>query len=144
MAPDVDASTFPLRITVLGTPVGKGRPRFVRKTGHAYTPEATRNYETVLRLAAQDEMKGRPPLEQPLHVRVTARFPVPQSWSKKKQEMALDGRLLPAKKPDPDNLLKAVDALNEVVWRDDAQIVRAEIIKTFSAIPALIVEVRAA
>ena len=89
-------------------------------------------------------MKGNPPLEQPLHVRVTARFPVPQSWSKRKRELALAGSLVPAKKPDPDNLLKALDALNEVVWRDDAQIVRAEVVKTYSAMPALVVEVRAA
>ena len=36
----------------------------------------------------------------------------------------LNGELLPAKKPDIDNIVKAVlDALNEVAYRDDTQAV---------------------
>ena len=33
------------RLVITGQPVAKGRIRFARKTGHAYTPEKTVAYE---------------------------------------------------------------------------------------------------
>lgn len=128
-------------IELAGTPVGKGRPRFIRRTGHAYTPEKTRNYEGNLRLAAQDVMGGAKPLEGPLAVTVHALFPIPASWSKKKRSAALDGSMWPTSKPDPDNIMKGLDALNEVVFRDDKQIVDARVIKSYSERPALRIEI---
>ena len=47
---------------------------------------------------------------------LTATFPVPTSWSRRKREAALTGTIQHIKKPDCDNLLKCVDALNQVVW----------------------------
>ena len=42
-----------------------------------------------------------------------------------------------------DNVLKAAgDGLNGIVWRDDAQIASAQIIKLYSETPRLIIEVR--
>lgn len=131
----------PIVIRLDGEPVGKGRPRFVRETGHAYTPAHTRSYEVALRLAGQDAIGIREPLEGPLAVYVEALFPVPASWSKKKRAEALAGRVQPTVKPDADNLLKVLDALNEVVWRDDKQIVEAHVLKRYSAKPALVIEV---
>lgn len=128
-------------IRLAGVPVGKGRPRFVRSTGRAFTPAATRSYESALRLAAQEAMGDRAPLDGALHVHVAAHFPVPASWPKKRQRAALDGELLPATKPDVDNLLKVLDALNEVVWRDDKQIVSAVIWKRYSDAPGLFIKV---
>ncbi|QPF87006.1 RusA family crossover junction endodeoxyribonuclease [Bradyrhizobium genosp. L] len=128
-------------IELAGIPQGKGRPRFMRKTGHAYTPEKTRNYETNLRLAAQDAMHGANPIEGPLAVTVRALFPVPTSWSRKKQTAALEGSVRPTGRPDADNLMKVLDGLNEIVFRDDKQIVDGRVIKTYSARPALRIEV---
>lgn len=128
-------------IELVGVPCGKGRPRFMRSTGHAYTPAKTRNYETNLRLAAQDVMAGAPPLDGPLSVTVNALFPVPQSWPKKKQAQALAGEVRPTTKPDADNLLKVLDALNEVVFRDDKQVVDARVVKSYSARPCMRVEI---
>lgn len=128
-------------IELAGVPVGKGRPRFVRRTGNAFTPDKTRNYETNLRLAAQDVMSGAAPLEGPLCVTVHARFPVPQSWSKKKQALALSGDVRPTVAPDADNLLKVLDALNEVAFRDDKQIVEARVVKSYSERPCMRVEI---
>jgi len=55
----------------------------------------------------------------------------------------LEGRVLPTSKPDGDNNLKLVqDALNEIVWRDDAQVVDARVIKRYAAEPALRIQVR--
>lgn len=132
-----DVLTFHLA----GEPVGKGRPRFAKATGHAFTPARTRSYEGALRLAAQAAMTGRPLFEGPLAVSVLAVFPVPRSWSKKRQTAALAGEVRPAVKPDIDNLLKVLDACNEVVWRDDVQITDAAIAKRYGAVPQLVIRV---
>lgn len=50
----------------------------------------------------------------------------------------LNGELLPAKKPDIDNIVKAVlDALNEVAYRDDTQVVELQVRKQYSERPRL-------
>ncbi len=132
---------LPIIIELAGEPKGKGRPRFVRKTGIAFTPTATRNYEAGLRLAAQDAMAGRAPLDGPVIVTIDAFFPVPASWSRKKREAALAGSLLPQSKPDLDNLMKGLDSLNEVVFRDDKQITDATVRKRYSDRPRLRIEI---
>ena len=126
-----------VRIELAGLPVGKGRPRFVRATGHAFTPAKTRNYESDLRYAAQEAMAGRPPIAEAVSVSVLACFPIPQSWSKKKQLSALNGGIHPTNRPDCDNLLKVLDALNQIVFVDDKQIVSASIRKEYSDRPRL-------
>jgi Holliday junction resolvase RusA-like endonuclease len=126
---------------VAGKPRGKGRPRFARRTGIAYTPAETRSYENLLRAAAQDAMNGSPPLDCPVILHMTATVPVPQSWSRKKQAQALSGAIRPTTKPDCDNILKMTDALNQIVFRDDAQIVEARVTKRYGERPSLTVEV---
>lgn len=130
-----------IRIRLAGCPRGKGRPRFMRSTGHAFTPAPTRSYESALRYAAQEAMQGRPPLDGALAVVVYARMPVPASWSLKKRISAFTGMLRPTTKPDVDNVLKTVDSLNQVVWRDDKQVVDAHVIKSYSDTPELVIEV---
>ncbi len=121
----------PIVITLAGTPTGKGRPRFSRKSGHAYTPEKTRTYEDNLAYIAQAAMHGRELYSGPLSVYVLAIFPVPASWSNKKRAQALAGSVRPTCKPDADNLLKVLDAFNGIVWHDDKQIVNASILKRY-------------
>lgn len=133
----------PIVIELAGEPRGKGRPRFSRERGVAYTPARTRSYESDLRLAAQTVMDGREPLGGALRVRVEALFPVPASWSRKKREQALAGHVRPAKRPDWENIAKMLDAFNQVVWVDDAQVVEGTIHKRYDARPALRIEVEA-
>jgi len=128
-------------IELPGEPKGKGRPRFARRTGHAYTPQKTASYEAMLRHEAALAMADRPPLEGALRVRVAAYFGVPASWSTKKQIAAITGAIRPAKRPDLDNIVKMFDALNVIVWRDDAQIVEGWIEKYYSDRPRLRIEV---
>ena len=126
-----------IRIVLAGEPKGKGRPRFVRATGRTYTPEATRSYESELRWVGQIEMGQHPPLEGQLSVTVTARMGIPKSMPKKKIVAALEGRLRPTRKPDVDNVAKCLDALNKIVWNDDAQIVVVRVVKVYSEKPEL-------
>ena len=132
----------PVRIEVPGVPVGKGRPRFSRKSGHAYTPEKTASYEAVVKFFAAQEMAGRTPLTGPLAVQVHAYMPIPASWSKKKQQQARAMALMPITKPDLSNIAKAAeDPLNNVVWGDDSQIVRLSMSKAYSDEPRLVIMV---
>ncbi len=131
-------------IRLTGEPEGKGRPRFDRRSGRAYTPASTRSYEAALRLAAQAEMAGRPLMTGALEVLIVAAFPIPKSFSKAKRSDALVGALRPTRKPDADNLLKGIDALNGVVWEDDAQVTDATVKKIYAERPELTIQVRPA
>lgn len=94
-------------ITISGNPVGKARPRF-RRVGNkvfTYTPPAIKKYEKeVARIYRQSA--GVLYAEIPLRVRILAKFPIPESWSKKNKEKALKGEIKPNKKPDLDNIAK--------------------------------------
>jgi Holliday junction resolvase RusA-like endonuclease len=132
--------TAPLvSITLAGAPRGKGRPRF--GNGHTFTPAATRSYEAALRFAAQQAMGSRTPLVGPLTLVMEARMPVPASWSRTKKEAALAGKYPATNKPDCDNILKSIDSLNQIVFVDDKQIVRATVNKRYSAHPGLTIDV---
>jgi Holliday junction resolvase RusA-like endonuclease len=130
-----------ITIVLRGEPTAVGRPRFTRN-GVAYTPQKTRYALAALRIAAQQQLQGRPPLEGPLQLDFTAELKIPSSWSRRKQHRAVIGELLPACRPDWENLAKITDGLTGVVWRDDAQIVRAHVAKRYSLTPQIIVEVR--
>jgi Holliday junction resolvase RusA-like endonuclease len=130
-----------ITIRLPGLPKGKGRPRFSRRSGRAYTPEQTVKYETSLAWVAKQVMNGREPLDGPLRVLIVSGFPVPKSYSKAKALDARIGALHPTKKPDIDNIVKLIDALNGIVWKDDAQIVHADVRKVYSATPELAIQV---
>lgn len=127
-----------------GQPVAKGRPRFVRRGNHvaAYTPEKTQSYENLVKLAAANAMKGVDPANGPIHLEVWLGMQIPASWSKLRQRSASDGLIRPTKKPDADNVLKAIkDGCNGIVWRDDAQVVKIELSKHYSKNPRALVTV---
>jgi Holliday junction resolvase RusA-like endonuclease len=129
----------PVTLTLLGAPEGKGRPRFGK--GFTYTPVKTRSYEAMLRHEAALAMRGRQFLEGALQLVVTAYMPIPASWSRKRQHMAAAGDIMPTSRPDADNRLKPLDALNAVCWRDDAQIVSLTFTKRYSVKPSLVVTI---
>lgn len=131
-----------IEIVLLGAPMGKERVRFVKATGRTFTPERTVNYESRLAYAAQQMMNGRPLFDGPLSVDVTAYMPVAESKPKKWKVAALAGEIRPTKKPDWDNFGKILDALNLVVWADDAQIVEGRVQKFYSDQPRMEIRVR--
>ena len=122
---------------VLGPPQGKGRPKASSRGGFVrmYTPAATRQYEEKIAWSAVLARADWPVLETPISLRVVAHHPIPISWSKRKQQQALQGDLVPGK-PDLDNVAKAVlDALNGVIYLDDKQVVRLVAEKKYSFDP---------
>lgn len=120
--------------TVLGEPQGKARPRFTR-SGHTYTPDKTVAYENAIRAAfiQQCGLRAKFPETAVLKVSLTALFALPQSISgaEGKRRMA---KVYCPKKPDADNVLKAVcDALNGFAYNDDKQIVAVSAEKYYTA-----------
>jgi len=131
-----------VKLIIPGEPVAKGRPR-VTKWG-TYTPEKTKNYETLVKELFFIE-HGQTLLEGQLKIDIKAYFSIPKSASKKKKQLMLEGELRPTKKPDADNILKIIgDALNDLAYKDDKQIVSANIEKFYSDEPRLEVEIKEA
>mgnify|MGYP001776268642 CR=1 FL=1 len=129
-----------LMFEIPGSPIGQGRPKFSTINGHAkaYDPEKSRNYKAYVRMLATQAMKdsGFTMIEGPCVLRIDAYFEVPKSKSKKFREAALSGLEWPTKKPDADNIVKAIlDALNGLMYKDDSCIVELSCVKYYSDVP---------
>jgi Holliday junction resolvase RusA-like endonuclease len=126
-----------LSIHVPGDIRGKGRPRFSRRGARprTYTEAKTVSAETWVKACAIDQV-GQPMLLGALAVEARIVVQVPQSWAKKRKLAALAGQERPTGKPDADNTLKLLaDALNGIVWKDDAQIVDVRVTKQYGDEP---------
>jgi Holliday junction resolvase RusA-like endonuclease len=137
--------TFMVTFRVEGEPKGKGRPRF-RSTGkfvQTYTDSKTRDYENTIKASAMIAMGASKPLESPVAVFIHATKGIPASYSKKRTEACLNGIERPSKKPDLDNIMKAcLDAMNEVVYLDDKQVVSIHATQVYGTYPNVEVLVR--
>ena len=124
-------------LTIPGEPVAKGRPRMM-KSGIAFTPTKTRNYETLVKELYIIENRDKPMLEGQLSASINAHFTIPKSASKKNREKMLEWEIRPTKRPDLDNIAKAVlDALNGLAYQDDSQIVSLTVNKFYSEVPGV-------
>lgn len=125
--------------TVPGPVRGKGRPRATARGGFArmYTDKKTRNYETDVKMFAAQAMGAAALMQGPVRVIMVARFEPPKSTPKKRRAAMLGGEIYPTKKPDTDNISKVKDAMNGVVWSDDAQVVIEIVSKIYAEAPGL-------
>jgi len=132
--------TFMVMYIVYGEPVGKGRPRFAKRGNFVstYTPQKTKTYEDEIRMMARAAMGSSEPLDTPVTVAIYIRVGIPASYSKQKRKDALAGTIKPTKKPDLDNIAKAfLDAMNEIVYLDDKQVVGLHVTKVYAETPAV-------
>lgn len=121
-----------IKFDILGEPVAKGRPRVTRWGCH--TPKKTVNYENLVKLSFMQAKQ--PKLDGMLSMIVDLYFKIPKSVSKTKRQQMIDGEIRPQKKPDLDNCLKAIsDALNDLAYDDDKQIVHVSVSKYYSEEP---------
>lgn len=130
------------QVCIYGEPQGKGRPRFSTVCGHAKTrtPDQTVIYENLVKTEYRNQSGVRFPDDAMLDVRVMAYYTIPKSNSKKKRQAMLDHKVRPTKKPDFDNIGKVIcDSLNGIAYRDDAQIVDAQVRKFYSDTPRVVV-----
>lgn len=125
-----------ITITIPGEPVAQGRGRAVGFRRHdgtisarIFDPGKSRNWKATAQAHMRDAVAA--PFRDPVRVHVTAIFTCPRSeW----RTRAPRPRRWHAKRPDGDNVLKAVkDAANGVLWCDDAQVVIATVKKLIGA-----------
>lgn len=100
------------------------RRRFANGAHVTFTDRGVEAYHAVVRMAARDAMGDQPPITEPIMLSLLAVFAVPSSWSGKRQREALAGFRHKTSRPDMENTIKgALDALQSVVYRDDAQVI---------------------
>ncbi len=123
-----------VRFFIPGQPVPKARPRVTRNG--TFTDRKTKGYEHFAGVVAMNAMRGLRMMHGPVEMQVQFRFPIPKSWPKWKREAAANGEIKHIKRPDYDNLAKAVsDALNDVAYDDDAQVWRCVVEKVYAVNP---------
>ena len=125
-----------VKFTIPGEPVGKARPRINTFTRKAYTPEKTASYESWVRMCyLQDYKDVKFPDDAQLYICINSFFDIPKSATKARKEKMMQGKIRPTKKPDFDNIGKAIcDALNSIAYKDDSAIVSAYIMKWYTDI----------
>ena len=123
-----------ISFTIEGEPTGKGRPRHGKyKT---YTPHKTKAVENNIAYFYKVNIGHY--FEGYVKIKLDLYYSIAKSDSKKKKLMKLNNELRPNKKPDIDNVVKLVaDALNEVAYKDDTQIIELECRKFYSDIPRI-------
>lgn len=132
-----------LSFSIPGIPHGKGRPRFAKMGNFvkAYTPQSTEIHEAKAMMIFRDKFGSTlsdllSDFSGPIVVAIAFKFPIPKSFSKAKQNQAKHMVVPVCKKPDLDNLAKAIlDGLNGVAWYDDSQIFELRLGKIFSPVP---------
>ena len=128
------------QFVILGEPKAKARPRHT-KSGITYTPKETVEYENLVKTSYQYQCKEY--FKGSLKVIINCFFKIPESASAKKRQLMIEGKILPAKKPDADNLAKSVcDALNGIAYDDDKQVIDLRVYKRYGEQPKTVVTIR--
>ena len=131
--------TIEVTFTVPGDPVPWARAG--AKGALRFTPPRQRAFAKGIKILAKAAMRGREPITGPVELSVKAIYQWPQSWSAKKRAEPL--ARWKTSRPDEDNLKKIVqDALNEIVFVDDAQVCSGHCWKMYGDQAGLLIRVR--
>ena len=118
---------------VPGKVIGKGRPRLNSYTGVVYTPTKTKDYESLVEQYFLLKYTRFKILEGRIKVSIIAYFSIPKATKKSDINEMLDNNISPTKKPDIDNIVKAVlDSMNKFAFKDDNQITKLEVEKKYA------------
>lgn len=105
--------------TIEGVPIAKGRPRVCKN--HTYTPQRTKDYENLVEWSWCMKYGNLKPSDKPIRAYIKFYMPIPKNTSKKKTAQLINQPHI--KRPDMDNLIKAVlDGLNGLAFIDDSQV----------------------
>lgn len=121
-------------VIIAGEPKAKARPRMSTKTGRAFTPNETIAYENWVKTSYIEQCGKKH--EGQIIATIRAYYKIPKSVTKGKKEQMLQDKIKPTKKPDLDNIAKAVlDSLNNIAYDDDSQVVELRVSKYYSETP---------
>lgn len=129
-----------------GRAVGKGRPRGTIRGGRVamYTPGKTVRAESGVRVLARAAMAraGFELTQRAVKLEIEAVRQPPKGWTKRKTADAIACRGWDDAKPDLDNVVKLIgDALNNVAYLDDGQIVALAACKRFGPVTGCLARV---
>lgn len=98
------------------------------KGARRFTPAPQRSYMNAVANLAFEAMDGLPPTNKPVSLQLRVEYLVPESWPQKRKAVAK----WKTSAPDADNLAKIVkDALNAIVYIDDALVVELTVQKVY-------------
>ena len=100
--------------------------------GHAYNPKSADAWKQAIKAAFMGIKRNRLTITEPVRLKVTFYMPATKAMKTESN----DGYFVPhSKKPDTDNLLKAVmDSLTDIrIWKDDALVFWTEAIKWYAS-----------
>lgn len=118
---------------VPGRVIGKGRPRLNSYTGIVYTPTRTKDYESLVEQYFLLKYPRFKVLEGRIKVSIIAYFSIPKTTKKADINEMLENNISPTKKPDIDNIVKAIlDSMNKFAFKDDNQITKLEVEKKYA------------
>lgn len=131
-----------ITFVVEGTAVPKQRPRISGRT--AYTPKKTRDYEERVRRSFLSSYCGPAPIYgkgTAVKACIQVIQQIPKSWSNSKHLKAEKGLIMPtSRNGDLDNIAKSIlDALNGIIYEDDAQVTMLMISKQYGTDPYVVV-----
>lgn len=120
-------------------PRATGRGKFIRM----YDPPKTAKFKRELKQLARLEMQGKDKFDSAISVTIRFFRRVQKSISKREHARRTKGHVRPIVKPDLDNYIKStLDALNGVIWTDDAAIVELNTSKWYADDPRIEIEVK--
>ena len=130
-------ATFSFYIS--GEPVAKARPRF--SNGRAYTPRKTTEWENTVRRVVRKRLpENWKPWEGEVSIALVFNMKIPKSTTKKRKEEMHTHTVKHSKRPDLDNLVKAIlDGLNGVAYVDDGQVTDIYSSKRYADEPGVLI-----
>lgn len=134
-----------MKLVINEPPIPQSRPRFDSRNKRAYEKSNIKSYKQRIGYAARKEFKKPIERDIPLEINMKFYMPIPQYLSKiKKNRLMLEKEVkYVTKKPDIDNLLKAIlDGLNGIAYFDDGQVVKLSVEKVYSFNPRTEIEIK--
>lgn len=133
-----------IEIIVAGTPIAQGSKRHVGKVSIESNRERLLPWRAAVAAKAIEAMDGRDAIAGPIGMRVVFSFARPASHYGTGRNLDVLKPSAPTSKPskpDLDKLLRALlDGMTGIVYRDDAQVVEALVVKRFG-VPSAVVRV---
>ncbi len=122
---------------VFSKPVAQKQTRWSH--GRAYDPSSSDKQALIWQM---NPYAPKEPFFGPAEVDIMFYLPIPESTSKSQKRMMIEGAVLPIKKPDVDNLgYMVTNAMKNLFFRDDAQIVDLHLHKRFAEVPKTVIKI---
>jgi Holliday junction resolvase RusA-like endonuclease len=121
-----------IQFDVIGKPYGQKRPRAFRRGKFLGIYAPKENVEYSVKVVNAFNKVGKKYDDVPLIIEIQAFFKKPK-LTKKEQALNLPKHKFPTKKPDGDNIAKAIlDSLNQVAYHDDSFVTELSVSKYYT------------